>query len=392
MASEFIKLLDGATATTNLANKSSATTLPTSGYRDLSGRNVRAVRLRFGGTGAANKDFAYQIFIWKKRGDLTTAATATIYDPEEVARGVATLGAKTYVDGGATHYEADTITQTLTARPSAFVFSPADDRTAWILVDCPAAIGIQAVVDANGGADMGAHAATTCDVFMQELGEGEAALPFELINLMNTKLGAYTGPVDGTAADDNAKAHLDIVNGKLGAFDRAGDGAIDDTILAELKAIVGRQYSRDAANFIGLYASMTEETWNTDAKHKILTVSGPVHVRMLVYCLEDITDAAGASRFVGVGPTGDTDKYLNTGGGLEGPHIDAGEFIPVTGGADVPVKGDVTSNLVADFCTSESIFYEIDAAAFTGGSLMFYIWYELLDNISTATVGDGSAV
>jgi len=192
MASEFIKLLDGATATTNLANKNSATTLPTSGYRDLSGRNVRAVRLRFGGTGAANKDFAYQIFIWKKRGDLTTAATATIYDPEEVARGVATLGAKTYVDGGARHYEADTITQTLTPRPSVFVFSPGDERTAWILVDCPAAIGIQAVVDADGGS----AAATTCDVFMQELGEGEAALPFELINVINTKVDTVDTVVD----------------------------------------------------------------------------------------------------------------------------------------------------------------------------------------------------
>ena len=206
----------------------------------------------------------------------------------------------------------------------------------------------------------------------------------------NPLLGAYTAD-GGTDVDDNAKAHLDIVNGKLGAFDRVGDGAIDDTILAGLKAIVGRQYSRDSTPFIEVIAFMDSATWNTVAKHKILAVSQAIHVRMLAYCLNDITDAAGASHFVGVGPTGDTDKYLNTGGGLIGPNIDSGEFIPVTGGEDVPVKGDVTSNLVADFCTSEDIFYEISGAAFTGGSIYFLMWWEPLMYGTIPVAGDGSA-
>jgi len=90
-----------------------------------------------------------------------------------------------------------------------FVFSPGDERTAWILVDCPAAIGIQAVVDANGGAD----AATTCDVFMQELGEGEAALPFELINVINTKVDTVDTVVDALTTNLATVAGYTIKDG-----------------------------------------------------------------------------------------------------------------------------------------------------------------------------------
>jgi len=138
-------------------------------------------------------------------------------------------------------------------------------------------------------------------------------------------------------------------------------------------------------------------TWKTVGKHKILEPSSsvPLHVRMVAVCSSDITDAAGASRFVGVGPTGDTDKYLNTGGvPIVGPNIDAGEFIPVAGGADAPVKGDVTSNIVADFFTTESIFYEISGAAFTGGHMYFLFWIDpvLSDALNAAAAGDGSAV
>jgi len=223
MSSEMIKAVDGATSTTALAIKACATALPTKaeGYVDLTNRDARAVRIKFGGTAAANKDFGYQVNVWRRRGDLVGAATATYYDPEEVAEGLVTLGAKTYTDNG-THYEADTITQTLTTQPDVIVFSPADNRTAWLVVACPDVLGVQVIIDRDAG---GGTAAATCDAFVQVLQEGDF-FPFELLALVNAslgartatadtahaKLGAYTGPVAGTAADDNVKAHLDIVD------------------------------------------------------------------------------------------------------------------------------------------------------------------------------------
>jgi len=179
MASEMVKLLDGATTTTALAIKAGATALPTKadGYRSLAGRSVCAVRLKFGATRSAgdNETFAYQIYLWRRRGDLVTPATATLYDPEEVARGVCTIGTKTYTDGGATHYEVDTITNTIAARAEVYVFSPADDRTAWIYVNTSEALGVQVIPDRDAG---GGTAVATLDVWVQELGVAEfSALP-----------------------------------------------------------------------------------------------------------------------------------------------------------------------------------------------------------------------
>jgi len=205
--------------------------------------------------------------------------------------------------------------------------------------------------------------------------------------------GAFSGD-GGTDADDNAKALGDVISGKIGSFDRSGAGDLYDTILGGLKAIVGRQHSYSSSFCIPTTADMTSATWNTVAKHKILAVTAPMHVRMLAYCVVSIADAAGESRFAGVGPTGDTDKYLNTGGvPIVGPNIDTGEFIPVAGGADAPVKGDVTSNILADFFTTESIFYEISGAAFIDGTMLFMFWIDpiLDDSLTFVAAGNGSA-
>jgi len=207
MSSEMIKAVDGATGITALAIKAGATALPTraEGYVDLTNRDVRAVRIKFGATRTAgdNETMAYQVNVWRRRGDLVTATTATYYDPEEVARGVATIGTKTYKDGDVDHYEVDTITQTLTTQPDVIVFSPAGDRTAWLVVACPDVLGVQVIFDRDAG---GGTAVATCDAFVQVLQEADY-LPFELLALVNTKVDTVDTVVD------TLTTNLALVNG-----------------------------------------------------------------------------------------------------------------------------------------------------------------------------------
>ena len=315
MASEMVKLLDGATTTTALAIKAGATALPTKadGYRSLAGRNVRAVRLKFGGTAAANKTCDYQIYLWRRRGDLVTAATATLYDPEEVARGVAILGAKAYTDGGAAHYEADIITNTITACPNVYVHSRGDDRSAWIYVDCPDVLGIQVIIDLEG-----ASAAATADVWIQELSEADS-LPF-----VANGLGEYY-----------TESTITMVAG-AGNTGYSGAGGAGQT-------------------------------------HKALIVTGVVRYEIVTECVADLT---GNTATYTAGTADDVYSVSGLADLIIATTIDENELVPVNG-LDAPkasyaeVPGD-TDCVARGVSNGKDIIYTVGVADLTGGTLRWH--------------------
>jgi len=349
MASEMVKLLDGATTTTALAIKAGATALPTKadGYRSLAGRSVCAVRLKFGATRSAgdNETFAYQIYLWRRRGDLVTVASATLYDPEEIARGVCTIGTKTYTDGGVTHYEVDTITNTITACPNVYVHSRGDDRSAWIYVDCPEVLGVQVIPDRDAG---GGTAVATCDVWIQELSEADS-LPFELLADLKARIGA------GYSAD--------------------GGADVGDSVYADIQAMARWNDWR-----------MAYKVWAPAgvASTSLFTITGRVEYQLMAEVVTSFDGAAGA-----------TIKLKTTGGDSAGDLIAATSAI-AAGDLDAPhLWYDATPTTDSDASVTcwlaartsyrnDAIQGQVEAAAVSSGTILVIVrWRPIPDSSAT---------
>ena len=153
----FNLLIDGATSGTALAMPVATETAPTTGYKDIQGKDT--ARLMFGGTGTANTSAAYYIVLWYHYGD--SAGDCLI--PVKVADGLLTLGAGTYGTGGtaigtATNKWVDSITDTLDL-DIVSISSPAGDGIAVVEVDLSGAVAIEVEIDIA--------AATTIDVLLQ---------------------------------------------------------------------------------------------------------------------------------------------------------------------------------------------------------------------------------
>ena len=125
-----------------------------------------AIRLAFGGTAAANKNYAYQVVLWRvhQRGGEDDEI-----QPFVVAKGVVTLGTLTYAVAGAmgaaANLLADTITDDLGYRGTC-IRTHAENTCALLEIDTQGAQYAEVQLDLDGGGT----AATTMDVFAQ-LGE-----------------------------------------------------------------------------------------------------------------------------------------------------------------------------------------------------------------------------
>jgi len=239
-AQDMALIIDGSTnVDTALADPVPAAALPAL-YSAATGGTSGAVltngaefaTLNFGGSGDADKDFAYQVVLWKEARTIS-GANALAFIPELVASGVAKLGARTYTvdDIGATANKfADTVTETV-GHELTVLRSPANDTMASLYVDVRNYVAIEVEIDRDAGSD----AATNCDVWLQL---GDTPAPFESTGLVGAindtttdslhgkigtdtelgdqslydRIGAYTGPAAGAEADDNIKAALDIVD------------------------------------------------------------------------------------------------------------------------------------------------------------------------------------
>ena len=209
MAKSSMVLVNGSVADGALADPVATATLPTTGYLAVPA-GAKSVILYLGGhhdTTPVDNDYAYQVVVWRKVSDASgDASAALMYTPHLVAKGVATLGSLAMEDtSGSDYLYADTITNTLTARPDVLVFSPADNTLGWIYLEVDDAVGIEAEIYLSGGSGT---AVTSAYVFARF---SEEVHPFFLNSLLSNKLGGYSGD-GGAAADDSVKAALDIVD------------------------------------------------------------------------------------------------------------------------------------------------------------------------------------
>lgn len=150
-------------------------------------------------------------------------------------------------------------------------------------------------------------------------------------------------------------------------------------------------------NYFAVTADMTSGTWNTQTTHEIATVTGCVHVVILVQCTGTLTDAADAA-VISLGVEGSTQLFIaNTNAAGAGAHtITNGEiWYDTTSNAQTGnlLTGTTGGNyLVIDKVVNNGIDigYEITGAALTGGSLKFNVWWEDLVSGSVAAGAGGA--
>jgi len=148
----------------------------------------------------------------------------------------------------------------------------------------------------------------------------------------------------------------------------------------------GAGLSYNQPNFLSVTADMTSATWNTQASHEILTVTGVVRVRIVPYCTGTLTDTGDAGT-IQLGVDGDTDAFIAV--------TDSDDIVTneLWHDATPTTFTDATTDAVRDFIVSDKdIGYEIGGEALTGGSLVFLVWWDPLSSDGNCSAGAGGAL
>lgn len=147
-------------------------------------------------------------------------------------------------------------------------------------------------------------------------------------------------------------------------------------------------------NYIALSADMSSATWNTQAAHEILTVTGNIRLRVMAECTETLTDGAdGATLSLGDEITvAGMIASTSAGGAGAANQLDAAEFWMDATPADVSPVAE--SSAILDFVVLQGadVGYTIGGEALTDGILIFHMWWYPLDSTGAAVVGEGGVL
>jgi len=144
--------------------------------------------------------------------------------------------------------------------------------------------------------------------------------------------------------------------------------------------------SYNHANYIALSVDLTSATWNTQAAHEILTVTGAIKLRVLVECTEALT---GAGATIELGTANNTAEIIaqTTGTDIDATEIwkDATPDVETVVGANTGIREAIVVG-------GTDVGYTVGTAALTDGTLIFHIWWTALDATGAAVVGAGGAL
>ncbi len=198
---KWLLVRDGVTDTVTLAQPTVTTTQPANSFTT---DNASGMRIRFGGTAAANKNFSYQVVLWYGHHSATEDQA---WVPHVVAKGDVTLGSATYGSdaaglGASGNLFADAITEEL-GYPGTRITEVTVNTPVVLEVATQNALRVEVQLDLDGAGT----AATTMDVFVQlgEFDAFEAGLtgdPFTFLVDSSALGSALTDPAPANAKDE----------------------------------------------------------------------------------------------------------------------------------------------------------------------------------------------
>lgn len=152
-------------------------------------------------------------------------------------------------------------------------------------------------------------------------------------------------------------------------------------------------------------ADMTSATWNTAAAHEIITVTGTCRIRLLCVAGGTLTDAADGATIALGNETSTAGLIAATNAaGKSAATISAGEiWCSATDANNITLGqynfgdtavGIAVNGTVLDFIDTggKDVGYTIGSEALTGGSLIFYVWWEPISSDGLCVAGAGGAL
>lgn len=160
------------------------------------------------------------------------------------------------------------------------------------------------------------------------------------------------------------------------------------------KYLVGASldYNRPSNHFVvRADISAAAATWGTVASHEYATVTGLVRVRVLVECVETLTDAADLAT-IQLGVEGTTNSWIaaTPAAGFTAISIATGEiWFDAT---PTEKEGNTTTLLFDKIVNGLDLGYEVAGEALTGGKLDFHVWWEPLNSTGLVDAGAGGSL
>ena len=133
-------------------------------------------------------------------------------------------------------------------------------------------------------------------------------------------------------------------------------------------------------NSLTVTADFTSATWNTQTTHEILDVTGAVFLQIFPVCQGDLTGAGS----IQLGTDTNTSAFVAS---TVATAIDQNEIWASTS----PTANLAKASFIDSIVTGD-VGYEITAAALTGGSILFVVFWEPASAGATVVVGAGGVL
>lgn len=216
--------------------------------------------------------------------------------------------------------------------------------------------------------------------------------------------GSQDTPIAGldTSAVAAALAVIDAFH-DVPAADSADNVVISDVLgnksdtvsgnsaIALLKQIIAKagvkDFSKADSNYLAVTVDLSNATWNTVAKHEILTVTGLVRLRILAEITVEGDDTSGNTATIQLGTESASNNFIAA---TQVDDLAVGELWY---DATPTVKVDNTSSILLDKIVSgEDVGYEIAGEAAVAGTIIFHCWWEALNATGAVVAGAGGVL
>ncbi len=221
-----------------------------------------------------------------------------------------------------------------------------------------------------------------------------------------TALASNNSLVDVLGSDGNSATFADALSvlGAIGTDEVASSTAFastsvepdaDGSVLERLEAVqAAAAATADHPNYIALSVDLNSATWNTQAAHEILTVTGAINLKIMIEVTETLTDAADAATMI-LGDEITTNGMIvstSVAGAGDANQLDSGELWVDATPTDVSPIATSTAILEFTVFQGADVGYTIGGSAVVDGTLIMHMWWYPLDSTGAAVVGAGGVL
>jgi len=158
---------------------------------------------------------------------------------------------------------------------------------------------------------------------------------------------------------------------------------------------IGCRYSQmisgaELDNVLELRADMSATPWYEKALHRLLDITGVVHLRIPIYIAADVVSTTEDIVFEGLGTATDTDAYYT--GATAETNLVAGNILDKDSATPVTVLTPTTS-AVWEGIVAHDIFYELTGTDDNtdSGTIVFTVFWSPVTSDGVVRLGDGAA-